>query len=75
VIFNEILKLIQDVASEKMIELNADSLLLEDIDSITFIKIVIQLESNFCFEFDDEMLLLAAFPTVKSMIDYVESKI
>lgn len=45
------------------------------VDSITFIKIVVALEEEFDFEFDDEMLLIAAFPTIKSLIDYVESKV
>ena len=45
------------------------------VDSITFIKIVVSLEEAFDFEFDDEMLLFAAFPTIRSMIDYVESKV
>lgn len=45
------------------------------IDSITFIRIVVALESEFGFEFDDEMLLITQFPTIKSMIEYVASKI
>lgn len=45
------------------------------IDSITFIKIVVSLEEVFDFEFDDEMLLFTAFPTLNSMIEYVKSKI
>lgn len=45
------------------------------IDSITFIKIIVDLESEFDFEFDDEMLLITAFPTIKSMIEYVETKV
>lgn len=45
------------------------------IDSITFVKIVVSLEEAFDFEFDDEMLLFTAFPTLRSMINYVESKI
>jgi acyl carrier protein len=44
------------------------------IDSLTFIKIVVTLESEFEFEFDDEMLLITKFPTVKTMVEYVESK-
>jgi amino acid adenylation domain-containing protein len=44
------------------------------LDSITFIKVVVALEGEFDFEFDDEMLLITAFPTVGSMIEYVESK-
>jgi amino acid adenylation domain-containing protein len=45
------------------------------IDSITFIKIVVSLEAEFDFEFDDEMLLFTAFPTLRAMIEYVESKV
>ncbi len=45
------------------------------LDSFTFIKIVVNLESEFDFEFDDEMLLNTVFPTLKTMVEYVESKI
>lgn len=45
------------------------------LDSITFIKIIVALESEFDFEFDDEMLLITKFPTIKAMVEYVESKI
>lgn len=45
-----------------------------EVDSITFIKIVVELETEFDFEFDDEMLLITNFPTVKSMVEYVMSK-
>lgn len=44
-------------------------------DSISFIKIVVALECEFNFEFDDERLLIDAFPTIKSMIEYVDAKI
>ena len=43
-------------------------------DSISFIKIVVNLEGEFDFEFDDEMLLITKFPTIKTMIEYVEEK-
>ncbi len=45
------------------------------IDSITFISTIVGLESEFDFEFDDEMLLITKFSTLRSMIEYVESKI
>ena len=44
------------------------------VDSITFIKIIVALEQAFGFEFDDEMLLFSAFPTIQTMIDYVMKK-
>lgn len=44
-------------------------------DSITFIKTVVAIEGEFGFEFDDEMLAITNLPTVKSMIEYVETKV
>lgn len=45
------------------------------INSITFVKTIVALESAFDFEFEDEKLLFTAFPTIGSMIEYVESKV
>lgn len=45
-----------------------------NLDSITFIKLIVALEGEFDFEFDDEMLLFTAFPTIRTMIEYVECK-
>lgn len=45
------------------------------IDSISFIKVIVDLESEFDFEFDDEMLQFMRFPTIRRMIEYVESKV
>lgn len=44
------------------------------LDSITFIKIIVALECEFDFEFEDTMLLIKKFPTIKSMVEYVEFK-
>jgi len=44
------------------------------IDSVTFIKIVLALENEFDFEFDDEMLLITNFPKVRTLVEYVELK-
>lgn len=46
-----------------------------NVDSIAFITIVVELEKEFNIEFDDEMLLITKFPTVKSMVEYVETKV
>lgn len=45
------------------------------INSIAFIRTVVALESEFDFEFDDEKLQISEFPTIKSMTEYVASKI
>ena len=65
----------QSVLDEKSIVIQYNSDLLNILDSMTFIKIVVALEEEFDFEFDDEKLLITEFPTVKSMIEYVESKV
>ena len=44
------------------------------LDSITSIEMVVAFECEFNFEFDDEMLLITKFPTIKSMVEYVETK-
>lgn len=59
----------QDILDEKSITINCDSALADILDSITFIKIVVALEGEFDFEFDDEMLLITKFPTTKAMIE------
>lgn len=44
------------------------------LNSITFIKTFVALECEFDIEFDDKMLLITQFPTVMSIVEYVESK-
>lgn len=44
------------------------------IDSIRFIKLVVSLENEFNFEFDNEKLLISEFKTIKSIVEYVEFK-
>lgn len=43
-------------------------------DSIDFINIVVALEDEFNFDFDEEKLIPSAFPTIRSLTTYVESK-
>lgn len=43
--------------------------------STSFIRLVIALEAEFNFEFDGDKMFFTAFSTVKSMVEYVESKI
>ena len=45
------------------------------LDSILFIQIVVNLEAAFDFEFDDEKLLITEFPTVRSIIEYIELRL
>lgn len=45
------------------------------IDSITFVEMLVALECEFDFEFDTKKLVITAFPTINSLIDYVLKKI
>jgi len=66
----------QAIAQESDIVITVDTLLSDlPFDSIKFIKMVVALESEFDFEFDDEKLLYTQFQTVKSLIDYVDSQL
>lgn len=42
------------------------------VNSITFIKIIVELECEYNIEVDDELLILGVFPNVKSLTDHVE---
>mgnify|MGYP001635417802 CR=1 FL=1 len=66
----------QAIALESDIVITVDTLLSDlPFDSIKFIKMVVALESEFDFEFDDEKLLYTQFQTVKSLIEYVDLKL
>ena len=71
-----IIKIIQqfignDLNSEELMNFELTSDL---IDSITFIKMVVSLEDEFDFEFDADKLLIEEFPTVRSLVEYVNQK-
>lgn len=78
---NDVQKRVFEVIIENISKKVSDNVTLDmdfnsvGLDSITFIKAIIALESEFDFEFEDEMLLITKFPTVMSMVEYVESKI
>lgn len=45
------------------------------IDSISFVKIVVAIETEFEIEFEDEQLDANEFTTLSALVAYVESKI
>lgn len=45
------------------------------IDSILFIKIVVECESAFQIEFEDEVLIVDYFKTLQAFIDYIHNLI
>lgn len=68
-----ILEFIKKNVKEVGIEVEKDTAISETIDSITFVEMVVALEAEFNFEFDDEMLSLSNFETIGQLMDYVKS--
>ena len=60
--------------SEENIDSEADILSL-GLDSINFVQLVVELEEQFGFEFDDNMLTYDKFKNVNYISDYILSKI
>lgn len=57
-------------------QINADNDLKDlGINSISFIKIIVGLETEFDIEFDDEDLDASKFATIKDLIEYVGNKV
>lgn len=52
-----------------------DTLVTLGIDSISFIKIIVSVETEFGIEFNDEDLDFNKFPDISSFVSYVRSKV
>ena len=72
----KILEIVNELfpALENEISLNTD-LNTVGLDSISFIRIIVALEEEYDFEFDDEMLDISIYKTIKDFIHYVDKKI
>ena len=44
-------------------------------DSITFIKFILEVEEKFKIEFEDEMLRISSFSSIREMIRYIELEV
>ncbi len=45
-----------------------------NMESISFIKMLVNLEDEFGFEFDDEMLSIEKLPNIYTIANYIKSK-
>ena len=65
---------------EDILELDPGTVTMEqtfeerEIDSILFIRLVVQCETEFNIQFEDEMLLITKFPSVGTFVEYVQSR-
>ena len=66
---------------EDILELDPESVKLEqtfeelEIDSILFIRLVVQCETELDMQFEDEMLLMTKFPDVQTYVTYIQSRV
>jgi acyl carrier protein len=68
----KLLKIICDICELSNVTL--DTKLLElDLDSITFIRLVVNVESELKIEFDDDALSIDKYETLKDLNDYIVS--
>ena len=73
---DKILALMSDV-----LEVETDTIRMEqtldelEVDSIVFIRLVVQCETVLSMQFEDEMLLISRFPTVQVFVDYVNGRL
>lgn len=71
----QIFKIISDKLEEPIEEADVYLSLYDlGINSITFVLIVVELESTFEIEFDDDMLVLENVNNIKTLINYVCEK-
>ena len=67
----KILSCIQESVKEESIVLQSDSILAESIDSLTFVKMIVALEREFEFEFEDEMLSVSKIEKIEDLKNYL----
>jgi acyl carrier protein len=70
---DKIFQQLNDIVAQLNIEISSDGSL--KMDSVTFIRFVVELENVYDFEFDDDMLVMESFLTVVSVVEYVKNKI
>lgn len=71
----EVIGVIEDILEkEKNSILPSHTLDELKVDSILFIRLVVQCEANFNIEFEDEMLLISKFPDVDTFVKYVQKQ-
>ena len=72
---NEILRIVADILERSPEELHLDQTFEElEIDSILFIRRVVQCETTLSIQFEDEMLLMSRFPVLGDFVHYVEQR-
>ena len=69
----QVIEILQSIVTERAVSIEHLDQSLDEyaLDSMVFVALVIALENQFHFEFDDDHLILSAFSTLRSLADYV----
>jgi len=70
-VHKKVLGIISDIADVSIDELSLDYKI-DNLSSITFIKVIVSIEEEFEIEFDDNFLSIKYLPTIKSIISHIE---
>ena len=77
IIAEKIVEIIKSNSEEDLPHENVLKLSFEDgiVNSLEFVSIVIELETEFDIEFDDDMILTSSYENVGQLVDYISTKI
>ncbi len=71
----QILLMMEEILQTDADNINAEQTFEElGINSIIFIRMVVQCETQFGIQFEDEMLLMQKFPNAAAFINYVQAR-
>ena len=77
VIAEKIVEIIKSHSEKDLQQENVLDLSFEDgiVNSLEFVSIVIELETEFDIEFDDDMLLISSYENIGQLVDYISKKV
>lgn len=76
-IAEKVIEIIKTHSEEEITQENILDLSFENgiINSLEFVSIVIELETEFDIEFDDDMLLISSYENIEQLVDYISKKV
>lgn len=69
-----VFSIIKKVINNESTVMDKNATVTDVMNSISFVEMIILLEDEFNFEFDDDSLIISKFQTIGDIIDYVSSK-
>lgn len=77
IIAEKVIEIIKAHSEENLRQENLLNLSFEDgiVNSLEFVSIVIELETEFDIEFDDDMLLISSYENIEQLVDYISQKV